>query len=482
MAVVVWQGRNYYRPAVDSITDISGMTTVGLTASGIIMMLGTAEGGVPWQVTRFTDPVTARRTFKNGDLLDAMEAAWSEGARIIYATRIGNTTGMGALAQGATSLLAGATSVVDILSKDYGAWVNDIRIKVETGSGVTPIGKKVTIQYYDTATATVVTESWDNLIDGNAIISAINNGVGTVPGSALVTAQAGTNPTLVPDNIGYTNLMGGADGLAPVVANWQTGLDLYNETQVDIIHPAGTSDETVHALFKQHCIDRSNKRMERICVLGVGLGEAVGTTSTAGTVLYRAFNLNSYRAVLVAPGTDNIAPPLTAAKIAGAIASGDVATSITRRTINATAIEKKYSDTEKDDLTTFGVCTIEEVPQGRRVIRGITTIQDTSMTQESPYKEITTVRIADYVNNVVRTNLEGIYIGKKGISGIEAAIASDTTSLLLKLKEAQIILGFQNVVVTRDTSDPKIVYVSYAVAPIQPINFIFITTKLVNIL
>jgi hypothetical protein len=104
------------------------------------------------------------------------------------------------------------------------------------------------------------------------------------------------------------------------------------------------------------------------------------------------------------------------------------------------------------------------------------------MTQESPYKEITTVRIADYVNAVVRTNLEGIYIGKKGIAGIEASIASDTTSLLLKLKEAQIILGFQNVVVTRDTSDPKIVYVSYAVAPIQPINFIFITTKLVNIL
>ena len=482
MAVVVWQGRSYYRPTADSVTDITGMTTVGLTAAGIIMMLGTATGGTPFGVQKFNDSVSARRYFKSGALIDAMDAAWAEGARTIYATRIGNTTGIDAVAQATGSLLNGATSVVVLTSQDYGSWTNDIRYKVEDGSGVTPVGKKVTIQWYDTSTGTVSTETWDNLLDGTAIVDAINNGVGKIAGSSLVEASVGTNPSLVPDNIGFTSLAGGADGLSPVLANWQAALDLYNEETVDVLHPAGTSDETVHALFKAHCVERSNKRYERICILGGALGEAAGNISTPDTAVYRAYNLNTARAVLVAPGTDDEAPYFTAAKIAGAVASADVATSLTRRTINATSIETKYSDTNKDDLVTYGVLTIEEVPQGRRVIRGITTIQDTSLTQESPYKEITTVRIADYVNNVMRTNLEGIYIGKKGVSGVEASIASDATSLLLKLKEAQIILGFQNVVVNRDTSDPKIIYVSYSIAPIQPINFIFITTKLVNIL
>lgn len=482
MAVVVWQGRNYYRPTVDSITDITGMTTVGLTASGNIMMLGTAMGGVPGVVQRFTDSVQARRIFRSGALLDAMNAAWTEGGRTIYATRIGNLTGAGALSQASISLLNGATSVAVVTSKDYGSWNNNIRIKIEDGSGVTPVGKKVTIQYYDDSTATVLTESWDNLLDGTAVVNAINSGTLVSPASSLVTAVVGTNPSLVPDNIGFTSLSGGGDGLSPVLSNWQAGLDLYNQEYVDIIHAAGTSDETVHALFKAHCEERSVKRMERICVLGGALGEAAGNTTTSGTAIYRAFNLNSFRSVLVAPGTDGSAPYFTAAKIAGALASADVATSITRRTINATSIETKYSETEKDDLVTKGVCTIEEVPQGRRVIRGVTTIQDPSLTQESPYKEISTVRIADYVNQVMRTNLEGIYIGKKGIGGVEASIASDATSLLLKLKEAQIIVGFQDVVVAKDTSDPKIIYVSYRIAPVQPINYIFITTKLQNVI
>jgi hypothetical protein len=53
---------------------------------------------------------------------------------------------------------------------------------------------------------------------------------------------------------------------------------------------------------------------------------------------------------------------------------------------------------------------------------------------------------------------------------------------LLRLKEASIIQDFRNVIVTRDTSNPQIIYVNYEVAPISPINYIFVTTKLVPII
>jgi hypothetical protein len=82
----------------------------------------------------------------------------------------------------------------------------------------------------------------------------------------------------------------------------------------------------------------------------------------------------------------------------------------------------------------------------------------------------------------MRTNLETAFVGKKGVSGVEASIQASATSILVRLREAQIIEGFRNVLVKRDESNRQIVYVDYEVAPISPINWIFITTKLVPII
>jgi len=243
-----------------------------------------------------------------------------------------------------------------------------------------------------------------------------------------------------------------------------------------------TTDSTVHGLLSTHVSARSAVNKERIGIVGCGASETVGTYSTPTTIVGRAYSLNSDRMILTAPGVSTLSPKFTAAKVCGLLASVDVATPLTHRSISATAIETKFSSSEKDDLITYGVTAIEEVPSGRRVIRGVTTAQDLSSTTEHPFKEISTRRIADYVNKSVRDSLESVYIGKKGVDGIESSMAATTTSLLLQMKEQQIVVGFKDVVVTKSTTNATVYYVSYKVAPVQPINYILITTVLTNVL
>jgi hypothetical protein len=462
--MAVYNGRSYKQPGAYAFVDSVGMLASNLASGGILAIIGPAEGGTPNEVVAYTDTVLAKSVFKGGDLLTAALDAWSEGANIIYMLRIGSAS------QASLTLSESTTGVLTLTSDDYGTWANDIQVKVETGS---VSGKKVTIKYYDNVQNRTTLETGDNLADATGIASWVNSNSNYVSAEALVGAG-------VPDNISYTNLAGGLDGDSPTVNQWSAGIDQLAFYQVNLIHLAGCTDASVHALLSAHCDTNSNNRRWRMGIVGNEIGESVGNTTTG--IIKRAYDLNSSRMVLVAPGSDGESGASTAAKVAGALAGVDVATPITHRTFGISSLDRKFTDTEKDDLITYGVCAFEESPQGRRVIRGITTVQDISATQEDPMKEISVQRIADYISYNMYVNLEGLFVGKKGLSGTNSSIKSAAISILLKLKDAQIIVDFRNVNVSQDPSDPKVFYVSYEVAPISPINFIFIQTHLVNVL
>jgi len=464
--MVTFQGRSYKQPGSYSYTDPTALVGVGLGTGGVVAIIGTATGGRPGQVTLFSDPVSAKNAYRGGNLINAANYAWAAGANLIYLTRPGNPL--------QASLLLNATgpaACITATSIDYGSWCNSIQTKVENATSG-PTNCKITVQYYNTSTGQTTTEVADEMATGTAIIAywAANYPQG------LVAFTGGVAVANRPLNIVFTPLASGTDDLTPLAAAWQTAIDFYNKYEVNLMHPAGCEDAVTQAYLLAHCITNSNNRKERICIVG-GPASETATQSTT-----RAVNLNSSRAVFVAPGTDSESGTMTAARITGMLAGVDVATALTHQTIQASTVAVKYTDTEKDSLITLGVCAIEEVPQGKRVLRSITTAQDLSTTQENPFKEISIQRIADYVNYNMRTNLETAFVGKKGVTGIEASINASTTSILVRLREAEIIQGFRNVNVKRDTSNPQIVYVSYEVAPISPINFILITTRLVPII
>jgi len=460
-----FNGKFFRVPQVSIKTDISGLTSTALAPGGIVAMLGSAEGGEPNQVTRFTDPISAANVFRGGDLLDAATAAWQHGAQIIYLTRIGDATQSTLTINDASS-----AAVVTFTSKDYGAYTNDIRAKVEAA---TTSGSKITIQFYDSLTNRTTLEVGDNLANGTAISAYFNANSNLVD---TVTASASG----IPANITYTNFASGSDGTPLITSDWTTGLNLYATEFVNILHPAGSTDATVHALFQTHVETYSSQKAERTAIVGAAIGDPVGAIGTTNSYVDRAYNMNSERMVFVVPGTDGKSAAYTAAKIVGKAAGVDVATPLTYQTITASAIEKKFSESEKDTLVQYGVLAIEEVPAGRRIVRGITTVQDPSITDEDPFKEYSVLRIRDYVNSNLRSILETTYIGKKGVFGVESQMQSTTSSVLGKLKEAEIIQGYRNITVTKDPNNPKVFYISFQVAPISPIDWIFVTTEFVN--
>ena len=471
---VTWRNYNLVQPQAVVYTDTTGLATVGLAASGILAIIGTAEGGVPNTATAYVSATDARNDFRGGNLLTAAENAWAEGARQLYLTRVGATSGTALnypCQQASLTLQASAYDTVMITSRGYGSWTNNIRAKVESG---TTSGVKVTLQYYNSSTGVTTVESQDNLVNAAAIGGWLGNTSTLCSGTVL-------NGILVPDTIAYTNLAGGGDGLSPTTTDWQNAIALYDEIPVDLIHVSST-DSIVHNLLSTAVTNASNNKYERIGVVGGALSMSVGDMSTNPSIINSAYNLNSDRMVYVSPGTDAVAPSFTASKVAGLIASVDVATPMTHQTINSDSIETKFTSPQKNSLITYGTTAIEEVLSGRRIIRGITTAQDLSATNEHPFKEISVRRIADYVSKTIRDNLEALYIGKKGVNGVTSSIAGTVTSLLLQLKEQQIIVGFKDVVVSQSPDNPTVYYVSYRVAPIQPINYILITTVLTNTL
>lgn len=468
----VFAGKSYVVPQAAVNVDTTGLISIGLAPGGIVGMLGSSAGGVPNTLIRFSDASSVENYYRSGDLVDAAQLAFQHGAQVMYMCRIGTPL------QSQLILKNDANqNLITLTSKDYGVWTNAINVKVEDGT--TALSKKITIQYTNPDTGTItldVNAPYNNLLTSQSIVDTIN------AQSGYVTATLSTGVSGLPANISYTPMVSGSDGPDLVSNDWSTGLETMKYDLINIIHPAGSDSAIVHALVQSHVDTYSNQKKERTAIVGHAIGDPVGAIGTANSVIDRAYNMNDSRMVLVTPGTDGLSAAFTAAKIVGLAAGVDVATPLTFKTISATAIEKRYTQSEIEQLITAGVLVIEEVTQGRRVVRNVTTKRDLGITTEDPFKEYSVQRIRDYVVVNLRDVLENNYIGKKGVRGVEGKIEATTSSILSKMKEDEIIYDYQNIVASIDPLNPTVINVKLELRPIQPINWIFINLSLVNTL
>jgi len=483
----IFNNVNRILPGSYTKTDATGLITTSLAPGGIVGMIGTAYGGEPNAVYRFTSSSLATETFKSGKLLDAMKAAWLNGANDIYAIRIG------AASKSVITLIdASSGDVLTLESRDYGTWTNDIEIKIESG---TNFGYKLSIRYIDennnitleSSSGAGAIRQYDDIANVTELASVIDEFSSLLTVNTIHDADA----TIV--SINYTKLTMGSDGLLDAddeiittVDDWTTALSLFDTYDINILNPAGTDSATIHALFLQHCIELSSKEKYRICVVGGGsddnIGDVNNPSSDPESSIGRAYNLNHERAIFTATGVNGENAAYTASLITGKLAGFDAATSLTFKTLNGiSSVNTKYTQTQKEDLLMRGCLVVEEAPAGRRVIRDVTTKQDIRLgLTEDPYKDITTVRIADYTNTNLRDILQDIYIGKKGVSGARSAIANTTLSILSKLQGLEIISNYRNIQVTQDADNAKIFRVSVEVIPVFTITWIFISTTLSN--
>lgn len=93
MAIEYFPRRPVSRPSTRIQTDSSALTGVATDSKKPIMIIGSAEGGRPNTVYRLRNIIQAKKIFRGGELLDALEMVWnpsnvSPGGGIVLAMRV----------------------------------------------------------------------------------------------------------------------------------------------------------------------------------------------------------------------------------------------------------------------------------------------------------------------------------------------------------------------------------------------------------
>lgn len=166
---IFFNGRLISVPGSYSEVDVSGLEAVGLSAAGIVAILGTAEGGKPASaMTRPSDfmrvrkPDAGRALFRSGDLREAMGLAFEPssdtdipgGAVEVVAMKVNPATQ-------ATAIFSNTQGdAMNVASLDYGAFTEQINVSIAPG---TTKGKLLSIQFEDS------TEAVDDLGGDNSM-------------------------------------------------------------------------------------------------------------------------------------------------------------------------------------------------------------------------------------------------------------------------------------------------------------------------
>lgn len=114
---VTFGGQTQFRPGGLTRINANAMSPLSLTATGIVALLGEADGGTPGTVIQIDDPALAKQTFRSGALADAIKIAFGPsgdpripgGAFRVLAYKC-NTTGC---AQASTTLPSAVAKTTD---------------------------------------------------------------------------------------------------------------------------------------------------------------------------------------------------------------------------------------------------------------------------------------------------------------------------------------------------------------------------------
>jgi len=152
---IFFNGRLISVPGSYSQLDASGLESVGLGASGIVAVLGTAEGGKPASAMtepkdflRLTKPEKGKQLFRSGNLREVSDMLFAPskdpdilaGAQEVVAMKVNPAI------QSAAALGNSYGSALVLTSVDYGAFTSQINVAIDDG---TVQGKLITITFED---------------------------------------------------------------------------------------------------------------------------------------------------------------------------------------------------------------------------------------------------------------------------------------------------------------------------------------------
>jgi len=304
-------------------------------------------------------------------------------------------------------------------------------------------------------------------------------------------------------------------------AGWELALASLETVECDIVVPL--PNQTISVIFQNtlsHCIAMSNilNRKERVMFIGaingltpanltgaqpaavenIGILEGIqGATVTdvlAGNVedLANYSVPNSYGftyrcvyfypdQIVVQAGSNNVLiDGFYIAAAAAGYANADLALQnpFTNKVFSGFTIlrNKTFSNLIQEQLAAAGVCVLQPVAGGGKVVWGITTSQSGFPEEQ----EISIVFIRDRVAKVLRAGFAG-FIGSPQSANTQATLNTEAVILLNSLVSQGLIAGFAGLSVTKDTVDPRQWNISVSVQPVYPLNWIYIKVSVGNL-
>ena len=235
---------------------------------------------------------------------------------------------------------------------------------------------------------------------------------------------------------------------------------------------------TVQQALRVSLESASAARRERIAVVGMSDASTADLTE-------RAKALNSERMVLVGPdGLDGAGKPVSgvfaAAAVAAAVAmTRDPAIPLNGTPLNGlTGVSVDYTDSEIDVLVRGGVTPLEAVGGVVSPVRGITTRTTTGGADDTTWRELTTILIADDVIPAIRQSLRSRFSQTKNTVQTRGAIRSQTIVELENKLRAEIIDSYSDVAVSTSEEDPTICLVEFSFAVAHGLNQIYLTAHI----
>ena len=230
---------------------------------------------------------------------------------------------------------------------------------------------------------------------------------------------------------------------------------------------------TVQQALRGSLESASAARRERIAV--VGMSDASTTDLTE-----RAKALNSERMVLVGPDVlDGAGKPVSGVFAAAVAMTRDPAIPLNGTPLNGlTGVSVDYTDSEIDVLVRGGVTPLEAVGGVVSPVRGITTRTATGGADDTTWRELTTILIADDVIPAIRQSLRSRFSQTKNTVQTRGAIRSQTIVELENKLRAEIIDSYSDVAVSASEEDPTICLVEFSFAVAHGLNQIYLTAHI----
>jgi len=358
---------------------------------------------------------------------------------------------------------------------------------------------------------------YDSLTNTITISKALVNETGMryeVLDSSNVSNYVVINHNVVPIGFGLRVTLVDAKEASFYDAGWINALASLEVVECDILVPL--PKQTISVIFQNalaHCKSMSNIRnkKERVLFIGaingllpenltgakpaavedIGVLEGIqGETVTdvlAGNIedlanysVSNAFG-NTYRCVYFYPdqivvqaSSDNVLIDgfyLAAAAAGYESADVRIENPLTNKVLSGFTIlrNKTLSTATLEQLAAAGVCTLQPVAGGGRVIWGLTTSQSGFVEEQ----EISIVFIRDRVAKTLRAGFAG-YIGLPQDKNTGAILNTRAVILLNSLVSQGLITNYADLNVVQDDVDPTQWNISVRVQPSYPVNFIYI--------